>query len=227
MEAAEILEKARASGEPPHGWIILPLLRNKVRLGILGWVAGVIVGFGLFAIMAPLVIPHNYSYGPIAALVTTLLLGMVLFVGIGSFWQIIVDIRRLLEADKYIIVITPDEFVMQEGENIKHVPLMYVRYITARGVAPPPDRTAPRGAVVSEMPHSSENISGLFLGRGLIPSISSWRARRKGKRAPTMLAFVDSRTETEVIIRDYSLYGNPLTIATQLREYASSVQRIF
>jgi hypothetical protein len=226
MEAAEILEKAKTSGEPPHGWIILPLLRDKVRLGILGWVAGAIVGFGLFALMVPLVIPHNYLYGPIAALVTTLLLGMVLFVGVGSVWQIIVDVRRLLEADKYIIVITPDEFVMQEGENIRHVPLMYVRYITARGVAPPPDRTAPRGTVVSEMPHTGENVSGLFLGRGLIPSVSSWRARRKGKRTPKMLAFVDSRTETEVIIRDYNLYGDPSTIATLLREHASSVQRI-
>jgi len=226
MEAAEILEKARAGGEPPQGWIVLPLLRNKVRLGILGWVAGAIVGLGLFAIMVPLVIPHNYLYGPIAALVTTLLLGMVLFVGVGSVWQIIVDTRRLLEADKYIIVITPDEFVMQEGENIRHVPLMYVRYITARGFAPP-DRTAPRGAVVSEMPHSGENVSGLFLGRGLIPSVSNWRARRKAKRTPTMLAFVDSRTGSEVIIKDYNLYADPNTIATLLREYASSVQRIF
>ena len=49
MEATEILEKARAGGELPKGWIVLPLLRNKVRLGILGWIAGAIIGFGLFA----------------------------------------------------------------------------------------------------------------------------------------------------------------------------------
>jgi len=194
MEATEILEKARAGGELPNGWVVLPLLRNKVRLGILGWIAGAILGFGFFALMVPLMIPHNYLFGFISALISTVILGMVLFVGIGSVWQIIVDTRRLLEADKYIIVITPDEFVMQEGENIRHVPLMYVRYITARGFAPP-DRTAPRGAVVSEMPHSGENVSGLFLGRGLIPSVSNWRERRKAKRTPTMLAFVDSRAK--------------------------------
>src|SRR5207245_11080877 len=96
----------------PHGWIILPLLRNKVRLNILGWIAGAIVGFGLFAIMVPIMIPHNYLYGLIPALVSTILLGMVLFVGIGSVWQIIVDTRRLLQANKYIMVITPNEFVM-------------------------------------------------------------------------------------------------------------------
>jgi hypothetical protein len=226
MEAAEILEKARASDEPPNGWIVLPLLRNKLRLGILGWVAGVIVGFGLFAVMVPLMIPHNYLFGFIPALITTLLLGMVLFVGIGSVWQIIVDTRRLLKADEHIIVITPDDFVMQEGENIRHVPLMYMRYITARGVAPPPDRTAPRETVVREIPHAGENLTGFLFGRGFIPTVSSWRMRRKAKHTPSMLAFIDSRTDSEVIIKDYSLYGDPFTIATLLKEYASNVQRI-
>jgi hypothetical protein len=226
LEAAEILEKARASGEPPHGWIILPLLRNKVRLNILGWIAGAIVGFGLFAIMFPIMVPHNYLYGLFPALVTTLLLGMVLFVGIGSIWQVIVDTRRLLQADKYIMVITSNYFVMQEGENIIHVPLMYVRHITARGFAPP-DRTVPQGAVVSEMPHVGDNLTGFMFGRGFIPSVSKWRERRKAKRTPAMLAFVDSRTDSEIIIRDYNLYAEPYTIATLLREYTSSVQRIF
>jgi len=225
MEATEILEKARAGGELPRGWVVLPLLRNKVRLGILGWIAGAIVGFGLFALMVPYMIPHNYLYGPIPALVSTLLLGMVLFVGIGSVWQIIVDTRRLLEADKHIIVITPDEFVMQDGEEIRHVPLMYVRHITARGIVPP-DRTAPKGAVVSNMPHAGENLSGFLFGRGFIPTISRWRARRRAKNTPSMLAFIDSRTNTEVIIKDYNLYGDPSTIATLMQKYTSSVQRI-
>ena len=221
MEAAEILEKAR--GEPPPGWIILPLLRNKVMLGIAGWVVGAIVGFGLFAAMAPIMIPHNYYYGLIPAVFTTLVLGMVLFVGIGSVWQIIVDTRRLLEADKHVIIITSEDFVMQKGEKIIHVPLVYVRHITARGT-PPPDRTAPKGAVVSDMPHTGENISGFLFGRGLIPS--GRRMRRKGKRSPTMLAFVDSRTDTEVKITDNTSYGDPFKIAALLKEYATSVQRI-
>src|SRR2546421_9013762 len=184
MEATEILEKTRAGGELPNGWVILPLLRNKVRLGILGWIAGAIVGFGFFAVMVPLMIPHNYLYGPIPALVSTLLLGMVLFIGIGSVWQIIVDTRRLLEADKHIIVITPDDFVMQDVEDIRHVPLMYIRHITARGIVPP-DQSVPKGAVVSNMPHVGENLSGLMFGRGLIPTMSKWRARRRAKHTPS------------------------------------------
>jgi hypothetical protein len=223
MEAVEILEKARAGGEPPPGWIILPLSRNKVIVGITGWVVGAVVGLGLFAAMVPVMVPHNYSYGLIPALFSTLVLGLLLFVGVGSIWQIIVDTRRLLEADRHIIIITPDDFVMQQGRKIIHVPLMYVRHITARGT-PPPDRTAPKGAVVSEMPHSGENLSSLFLGRGLIPS--GRRMFRRGKRAPTLLAFVDSRTGSEVKVTDNNSYGNPFEIATLLKEYATRVQHI-
>ncbi|HYX49797.1 MAG TPA: hypothetical protein VE843_08640, partial [Ktedonobacteraceae bacterium] len=154
-----------------------------------------------------------------------LILGMVLFIGIGSIWQIIVDTRRLLEADKHILVITPDEFVMQDGEEIIHVPLMYIRHVTARGIVPP-DRTAPKGAVVSNMPHVGENLSGFLFGRGFIPTVSRWRARRRVKHTPSMLAFIDSRTNSEVIIRDYNLYGDPTKIASLMQDYTSSIQRI-
>jgi hypothetical protein len=170
-------------------------------------------------------IPHNYLYGPIPALISTVILGMVLFVGIGSVWQIIVDTQRLLEADKHIIVITPDEFVMQDRDKIQHVPLMYVRYITARGIVPP-DQTSPKGAVVSNMPHVSENLSGFLFGRGFIPTVSRWRVRRRAKHTPSTLAFIDSRTNTEVIIKDYNLFGDPSKIATLMQDYTSSVQRI-
>ncbi len=222
MEAAEILEKARE--EHPPDWIVLPLLRDKVMLGIAGWVFGVIVGFGLFVVMVPIMIPHNYSYGLIPAIFSTLVLGLMLFIGIGSIWQIIVDTRRLLEADKHVIIITPEDFVMQKKEKIIRVPLMYVRHITVRGT-PPPDRTVPKGAVVSDMPHSGENLSGFLLGRGLIPS--GRRMFRRGKRGPALLAFVDSRTDTGVKVTDNNSYGDPFKIASLLKEYATRVQRIF
>jgi hypothetical protein len=102
---------------------------------------------------------------------------------------------------------------------------MYIRHITARGIVPL-DRTAPKGAVVSNMPHVGENLSGLFFGRGFIPTISRWRARRRAKHTPSMLAFIDSRTNTEVIIKDYNLYGDPAKIATLMQDYTSNVQRI-
>ena len=225
MEATEILDKARAGGDLPEGWVVLPLLRNKVRLGILGWICGVIIGFGFFILMIPYMIPHNYLYGPIPALTSTLLLAMVLFIGIGSIWQIIVDTRRLLGADKHMIVLTPDEFVMQDGEKIIHVPMICIRHVTARGIIPL-DRTPPRGAVVSNMPHVGDNLSGFLFGRGFIPTVSQWRIRRRAKHTPSTLGFIDSRTGSEVIIKDYNLYGDPKTIATLMQDYTSSVSQI-
>ncbi len=225
MDATEILTKARVGGELPEGWVVLPLLRNKVKLSILGWICGVIIGFGFFVVMVPLMIPHNYLYGPIPALISTLLLAIVLFIGIGSILQIIADTRRLLKADKYMIVLTPDEFVMQDGEKIIHVPMMYIRHVTARGIVPL-DRTPPQGAVVSNMPHVGENLSGFLFGRGFIPTVSRWRMRRRAKNTPSTLGFIDSRTNSEIIIKDYNLYGDPKIIAKLMQDYTSSVRQI-
>ena len=72
MESSEILVKARTKAETPPGWIVLPLSRNSVLTSIAGWLLGIVLGFGLFAIMASVVIPHNYQFGIIPALITTI-----------------------------------------------------------------------------------------------------------------------------------------------------------
>ena len=102
---------------------------------------------------------------------------------------------------------------------------MYIRNITARGIVPP-DEAAPKGAVVSNMPHVGENLGGFLFGRGFIPTVSRWRTRRRAKHTPSTLGFIDSRTNTEVIIRDYNLYGDPTKIAILVQNLTSSAQRI-
>jgi len=147
---------------------------------------------------------------------------MTLFIGLGSVWALVSDIRRLRRADQYMIVITPDDFVKQEGDKIVHVPLMYVRHVTARG-ARPPDRTAGRDAM-AEVPRAGENMAGFMFGRAFFPS--GMRQRRKRMRTPTTLAFVDSRTDEEVVIATDSSYGDTFEIAAFLKQYAASVQKI-
>ena len=220
MESTEILEKARAIDEAPQDWIVLPLLRDKVALAIAGWVIGAIVGLGLFAFLASLMIPNNYQIGPFAALISTILLGIMLFAGLGSVWQLVVDVRRLLQADKYLIIITPDDFVKQEGKKIIHVPLLYVRYITARGSLSR-SRTSSSERAPAQASLPGENTAGFQFWRGLIPG-----TRRRHKRTPTALAFIDSRTNAEVIVASDAFYGNPFTIADLLKEYTTNVQRL-
>jgi len=220
MEATEILEKARPVDEAPHDWIVLPLLRDKVALAIAGWVFGAIVGLGLFAFLASIMIPHNYQIGPFAALISTILLGIMLFAGLGSIWQLVVDVRRWLQADKHLIIITPDDFVKQEGKKIIHVPLMYVRYITARG-SPSRTRTSSSETAPAQASRSDENTPGFQFLRGLIPG-----TRRRRKRTPTGLGFIDSRTDSTVIVATDASYGDPFAIADLLTEYATNVQRL-
>lgn len=223
MESSEILIQARTSSEAPHGWIVLPLVRSKVIWGMIGWAFGIFLGFGLFAALASIVIPYNYQHGIGPAIFSTLLLGIMLFIGLGSAWSLILDARRLRQADKHLIVITPEAFVKQEGERIIHVPLMYVRHVTSRGT-PPPDRSADNARLEGQVPAMGENVMGFLIGRAFTPSGMRWR--RKRMRTPTSLAFVDSRNDDQVLVVTDGAYGDPFMIAALLKQYAASAQNI-
>lgn len=223
MDAEEILMHAKNTDNLPQDWVVFPLLRNKVMFGLIGWAFGVILGFSMFAFVWTVVIPFNYQRGALPAVVTTILLGVLLFIGLGSAWTFIGDIRRLRASDKHMIVITPGDFVKQEGKKIVHVPLINIRHVTARGL-PPPDRSADEAREASRMPDAGENTIGFLLGRGLVPS--GMRQKRKRMRTPTTLAFMDTRDEKEVVVVSDSAFGDPFAIATVLKSYVASVQQL-
>jgi hypothetical protein len=223
MNAEEILAQAKTATGIPAGWVVFPLLRNKVIIGLIGWVFGIILGLGLFALAATVVIPYNYQRGPLPAVVTTILLGVLLFVGLGSAWTLISDIRRLRARQKHLIVITSEDFVKQEGDKIIHVPLINIRYVTARGV-PPPEQN-PEDVDISRMPSAGENVVGSLLGRSLLPG-AGMKARRKRMRTPTTLAFIDTRDDSEVTVVTDGAYGDPFAIAAVLKQYAATVQQL-
>ena len=219
MEADEILAQAKASPEAPHGWIVLPLSRSNLTISIAGWAFGIVLGLGLFAGVASIVVPTNYQHGIGPAIFSTLLLAMLLFIGLGSIWTLIVDMQRLRHADQHLIVITPEDFVKQEGNKVVHVPLAHVRHVTARGKAPP-DRTPSRESEIRQIPGAGEGIAGFFFGRGIVPSGAS--IRRKRVRTPTSLAFIDTRTDSEVTVVTDEAFGDPFMIAALLKQYAAT-----
>ncbi|MEO8973856.1 MAG: hypothetical protein ABI406_19895 [Ktedonobacteraceae bacterium] len=221
MEATEILERTQTEEELPHGWIVFPLARSKVILGMVGWVFGIILGLGLFTLMASIVIPYNYTLGTFSAIFTSLLLLLFLFIGLGSFWSLIRDGQRLMQLDKHVIVLTPEDFVKQEGDKIIHVPLAYVRHVTARGKAPV-DRSVPKEHGVRQVPGLGDNVSGFLFGRGITPS--GMRYRRNRMRTPTTLAFIDDRDEREVVVVTDAAHGDPFMIAALLKQYSRGVQ---
>ena len=219
MNADDILAKAKVQGEQPANWVVFPLLRNKIIMAILGWTGGVIMGGGLLVLVIPIVLPGNYGRGLTAAIITTLILGIIAFIFVGSLVLLISDIRRLCEIEKHIIVITDEDFVKQEGTKVIQVPLSHVRYVTARGRAPsennPPADTRDRDTSLVQVPSMRENLLGMLLGRGVT---GSGKTRRKRMRTPTSLAFIDARTEQEVTVMNDGVYGDPFFIAAVLKE---------
>jgi hypothetical protein len=220
MDAEAILARAKERGESPQGWIVFPLLQRKVALGILGWLFGAALGLGFFAAIFPVVVPYNYQHSIIGALFTSLLLGVLLFIGLGSLWALFVDARRLSRARDHLIVLTAEDFVKQEGSVIFHVPLVHVRSVTVRGRAKP-DRTAPKGSVNAELAPTGQNMVGFLFGRGITQTPGQ---RRQSMRTPTSLAFVDGRSDHEVVVVNDSAYGDPYLIAALLKKYAGNVQ---
>ncbi|MBO0780491.1 MAG: hypothetical protein J2P37_16840 [Ktedonobacteraceae bacterium] len=225
MEAEEILAQARSDEALPEGWSVFPLLRQKVLLGLLGWLFGIIVGLGLFALIAPVVIPTNYEHGVLSAIVTTLFLGVFLFVGLGSLYLFVFDIMRLRDVERHVIVVTPEYFVQQQGNKTKIVPLQHVHQMTARGV-PPPDRelsSEENRTDVRTIPSIGESVMSFFVGRQA--TTSGQRQRRKRARTPTTLTFVDGRTEKRVVVANDNSYGDPFAIAAVIEEYTSALQQ--
>lgn len=220
MESVQILTQATAEEGIPGDWLVFPLQRRKVVIGILGWIFGALAGGLLFAFMAPIMIPHNYLNGVFSAVFSTIILGVVLYVCLGSIWAMITDIVRVREADKHIIIITPEDFVKQEGQKIIHVPLQYVKYVTARG-APAAD---PKEEAEEDTQSTSvgASIGSLFIGRRAATSLSKGGLGRRRMRTPTTLAFIDSRTDKEVVVVSDKAYGDPHQIAASLKEYAKN-----
>ncbi|GHO75536.1 hypothetical protein KSD_33070 [Ktedonobacter sp. SOSP1-85] len=218
MQAEEILAQAR-SGAYPSNWTVFPILRKKLQWGIAGWAFGTIIGLGLFALVLPIVIPDNFQRGPILIIFTLLMLGMFLFIGLGSLWTLVVDIKRLFTSDKHIFVFTPENFVKQEGNKVIQVPMENVEHITARGV-----RSASRTisedeqVTVRSLPTMGENIAGFFVGRGATRSGRQWQNKRT--RTPVSLAFLNTENDKQVIVVRDEAYGNPEEIGEILKEYA-------
>lgn len=222
MDAEEILAQVRDEQQIPAGWTVFPLLRRKVIGSIVGWVLGILAGGLLLALVVPIVIPGNYEHGVFSIVVTSILLGVLLFIFIGSICMLIADILRLRNASQHVIVLTDEFYVKQEGAKKTQIPLYAIKHVTARGRAPI-DRTPPSQQAKREdgvIPNASENMMGLFFGRNVTPA--GQRDRRKRARTPSSLAFVDERTNTEVIVVNDDAFGDPYAIGGALKLHVAS-----
>jgi uncharacterized integral membrane protein len=218
MQAEEILTQIR-KGTGKQGWAVFPLLREKLMWAIAGWIFGILIGLFILAVLVPIVVPYNYERGVFSIFLTSLLLGVLAAVVIGSIVLLIADIRRLLSASEHMIVITYEDFVKQEGNKIIQVPLSHVRHVTPRGRSPLEQDAIKREDEIERSADRGNVFSSLLGRRGS----SSLRMRRRRMRAPTSLAFLDARDDTEVIVVNDDAFGDPFVIANTLKEYTASL----
>lgn len=223
-QALDILSAAR-DGSAPSNWVILPLRRERVVRTMLEWGIGILLGLGLFIGLFLSTWPENFTSGVTGAIITTLMLAVLAFLGFGSLWLFIADVRRLLRADRSIIVITPDAYCKQEGDKVDFVPLEEIAHITVRGTEAPTSRSswamynAPASARIDPEDRQIPNSFGL--GRMAWGSASA-RDRRKNRRGPTSVAFIDLRTDKQIVVTNDHSYAHPYELGETLRSYVEA-----
>lgn len=221
MDADAILARLDDGSQIPADWTVIPIIRRRLIVNLLEWAFGIIIGGGLFAVIAPIVIPYNYTRSFGLAAFSTILLAICLFIALASLYLLVVDIVRLRNADRYRIVLTPQDFLMQEGNKVTYVPMASVDYVTARG-KPQAQSTMPteEESATANVPGIGENVSAFFFGRGMTKGGRRWRRNRM--RTPASVAFIDSRHNKEVLVINDTAFGDPYAIGTVLKEYAAA-----
>jgi hypothetical protein len=223
-QALEILSAARA-GSAPSNWVILPLRREQVLRTMLEWGIGILLGLGLFIGLFLATWPENFINGVTGAIITGLMLAVLGFLGFGSLWLFITDARRLLRANRSIVVITPDVYCKQEGDKIDLVPLEEIAHITVRGTQAPTSHSswatynAPASSRIDPEDRQIPNSFGL--GRMVLGSASA-RDRSKNRRGPTSVAFVDLRTDKQIVVTNDHSYAHPYELGETLRSYVEA-----
>lgn len=201
MDAQVILEKAR-SNNVPDSWNVWPLRVERVRRSAIGWAACALVGFVLLVPVVTATIPYDFTHGTALSIFATVLLALIGVVAFGSLAIAIYDIRRLMRADDYLLVITPDDYLqVGPGNKQTHVPVDDISYVTMRGVKVHVPYDASRQADYS-------NLSPM---RRLTRIAGNFYTPREPKRAP-VLAFMDTRTNTEVVVATDNSFDDLATI---------------
>src|SRR5215469_5660280 len=137
MDAETILATAR-SGGAPGTWVVWPLRRNFMRNSSLKWLGLSVVGFLFFIPVVLSTVPDIFSLRGVGFVLTGIIILAVGALAFGALSIAVYDGWRLLHADDYWLVITPDDYVkLMPGNRITHVPLENVESITLKGVRPP------------------------------------------------------------------------------------------
>lgn len=202
----QILATAR-SGSLPQGWFVWHLRRDRVLRAMLGWLALGVFGCALLVPAVLTTVPGNFRSSAGLAAFTILLLGVLGTIAVGGLGLGIAELARYIQADAYLLVMTPEDFVKATPRRVIHVPMSAVAFVTLKGVKV---RAAPtQGARPTA--ESGMNWSSV-VGGGL-------SYRRTARSAPS-LAFVDLRTDRHVVVASDDFFDDLPVLEEILDLYA-------
>lgn len=189
MDAVTILDKAR-SNDVPDSWNVWPLRAQRVRVSAIKWGVCALASFALLVPVIMATIPYDFTHGTGLAVFAVVVLTLVGGVAFGSLGIAIYDIWRVMHADEYLLVITPDDYLRVEpGNKMTHVPMEDIAHVTMRGVKVNTPYDQMREA----------DFSNLTPMKRLSHVAGNFYRPREPKHAPS-LAFMDTRTNTEVVV---------------------------
>jgi hypothetical protein len=186
MDTEVLLATAR-SAQVPSEWNVWPLHKGRVKRSVLGWAAVGLIGLILFVGALLATVPENFTRGSLAFVVTSVVLLILAGMAFGGLGLAGYDFWRLRHADEFLLVITPDDYVMAKPGKVTHVPMDSIGYVTLKGVKSPQEREMDRYRQNQEHSNTMTRMSNIFI------------PRRQPASAPS-LAFVDLRDDTPVVV---------------------------
>jgi hypothetical protein len=208
MDADAILAEVR-SGSVPVDWYVWNVRRDHVMRRALRWGAGGLFALVIFVFAAVQTIPDNFTHGPVGIIITSALLLMFGAAAFGSLGYAVVDLLRALKWDKYLLVITPDDYLQIEPRKRIHVPMSDVALVTVKGVT---DSARPAESLL-------DRTSGIRAADRMAMLTTGQMYGREPKRAPS-LAFLDTRTDKEVVVATDDSYDDLVSIERILSGYS-------
>lgn len=211
MEVDAVLQQVR-SGNAPTNWNVWPLRRNIVLRSALGWTFVGVVGLAFLVIVAVATIPGNFMLNGVSFALTGMLLIVLAIMGFGGVGIAIFDFWRLRHADEYLLVMTPQDFIKAEPRRVTHVPMTHVSYVTLRGVKHPVERDL-------EAQRNGLTLASHMLG--------TWVGNFGKPRVAPSLAFVDSRTDREVVVSSDKSFDELIALEEVLLIHAKGKERTY
>jgi hypothetical protein len=218
MDAETILATAR-SGDAPGTWVVWPLRRTFMRNSSLKWLGLSVVGFVLFTPVLLSTVPGIFSTRGFAFVLTGIIILALGALAFGALSIAAYDAWRLVHADDYWLVVTPDDYVKSEpGNKITHIPLEYVESITLKGVRTPIE--------TAETPFDATGQGGSpMLRMPLLGTPLRQTKYRRQRATPVSLAFIDARTGKEVVVATDAAFDELHGIEYVLSMQADAKQR--